>query len=234
MRKCRVDGELSHGRICPLSKSGHTVPILHPASTDIKITSYSADYGKEVFFMQSKAFKNVKIMCFCAMLTALSVAIAWLCKMFLTVTPYIRITFENLPLIMAGYFFGPIPGLLCGLASDIISTAISQYGLGGINPIITIGAGLVGLIAGSIPHLIGKKNGKVLFISVFAAHIVGNIIVKSAGLHIMYSWAIPLLYPRLPLYIVIAAIEFGIITVLLKNKVIAKVLNENDDIRRSN
>ena len=176
--------------------------------------------------MQSKAFKNVKIMCFCAMLTALSVAIAWLCKMFLTVTPYIRITFENLPLIIAGYCFGPLPGLFCGLASDVISTAISQYGLGGINPIITLGAGLVGLTAGCIPLIFRKKNDLVLFISVLCAHIIGNILVKSAGLHIMYSWAIPLLYPRLPLYIVIAAIEYALIAVLLKNKAIAKVLNE--------
>ncbi len=176
--------------------------------------------------MKTKAFRSVKVLCLCAMLTALSVAVAWLCKMFLTVTPYIRITFENLPLIMAGYFFGPLPGLLCGLTSDIISTAISQYGLGGINPIITLGAGLVGLMAGLVPLIFKKKNSLVLFISVFSAHIIGNIIVKSTGLHIMYSWAIPLLYPRLPLYIVIAAIEYVLMTVLLKNKAIAKVQRE--------
>ena len=176
--------------------------------------------------MKTKAFKNVRIMCFCAMLTALSVAIAWLCKMFLTVTPYIRITFENLPLILAGYFFGPVAGLFSGLASDILSTALSQYGLGGINPIITLGAGCVGLFSGLLPKISGKKNNIILLISVYAAHIIGNILVKSAGLNIIYSWAIPLLLPRIPLYLIIAAIEYGIMFILTKNKGIKKILGE--------
>lgn len=208
----------------------HTVFCLHPASTDWN-TSFSLSSGRRYFYMQNKVFKSVRVMCFCAMLTALSVAIAWLCKMFLTITPYFRITFENLPLILAGYFFGPIAGLFCGLASDILSTALSQYGLGGINPIITLGAGCVGLFAGLIPTIFKKKNNIVLLISVYAAHIIGNILVKSAGLHIMYSWSIPLLLPRIPLYIAIAAIEYGIMVILTKNKGIHKMLGEKNDIR---
>ena len=96
----------------------------------------------------TKTFGKVKTLCACALLCAAAVSIAYICK-FMTVGS-IRITFENLPIILSGIFFGPVAGFITGIGADLVSTAISHYGLGGLNPIITFGAGAVGFISGAM------------------------------------------------------------------------------------
>ena len=78
---------------------------------------------------------TARALCSVAILTALTVVIAYLCK-FLTITPTVRVTFENLPIILAGFAYGPVAGFMTGAAADLISTMISQFG-GQINPILT-------------------------------------------------------------------------------------------------
>ena len=56
-----------------------------------------------------------------AMLTALSVIIGIVCKNFFTFNVYYRVTFENLPIILAGIAFGPFYGAACGICADIVS-----------------------------------------------------------------------------------------------------------------
>ncbi len=174
---------------------------------------------------QKRVFKKVKTLCACALLCAAAVSIAYICK-FLTIGS-IRITFENLPIILAGIFFGPMAGLLTGLASDLTSTIISHYGIGGLNPIITLGAASVGFVAGSVFRLSkANKLGFNALLAVFSAHIVGNMIIKSVGLMIYYSYALPAVLPRIPLYMVIGAIEYAIILILIKNKGITKTVEK--------
>ncbi len=174
---------------------------------------------------QKRVFKKVKTLCACALLCAAAVSIAYVCK-FLTVGS-IRITFENLPIILSGIFFGPVAGLLTGLAADLTSTVISHYGLGGLNPIITLGAASIGFIAGAVfrfPKI--NKIGIKALLAVFSAHLVGNMLIKSAGLMIYYSYALPAVLPRIPLYVIIGSIEYAIILVLLKNKGITKTVEK--------
>lgn len=108
---------------------------------------------------KTSLFVNIRVLCTVALLTACATAIAYICKSF-TITPYLRVTFENLPLILAGYLFGPWAGLAAGLASDFLNTAVT-YGLGQLNPIITLGAGVVGFTAGAVSRwfLPGKGTG---------------------------------------------------------------------------
>lgn len=168
-------------------------------------------------------FSDLRSLCIAALLCAAAIVIAYLCK-FLTLTSSIRITFENLPIIMCGYVFGPIPGLLCGLSADTLSTAVS-YGFGGINPILTLGAGSVGFVAGAVSYICRSRKESVrLFISVFAAHITGNILIKSYGLWLYYHSPLPMLAVRIPLYITIAAIEYILLGLLLRSRGIKKVL----------
>ncbi len=174
---------------------------------------------------QTKAFGKVKNLCACALLCALAVAIAYVCK-FMTFGS-IRITFENLPIILAGIFFGPVAGLMTGICADLVSTAISFYGLGGLNPIITLGAGSIGLVSGilfRLPKI--KKDGIKVFLAVSGAHIAGNMLIKSIGLKIYFGYALPLLLLRVPTYILIGAIEFVIILILTKNKGVMKTVGK--------
>ena len=161
-------------------------------------------------------------MCACALLVAATVVIAYMCKLFMTFGA-VRVTFENLPIIMAGIFFGPLAGLLTGVSADLISTAVSQYGIGGINPLITLGAGAVGLVAGLVGK--GAKKGSVrLGAAVYSAHIVGNIIIKSAGLMLYFSYSLPAVLPRIPLYLIIATAECIVIYVLTKSSGFRKAI----------
>lgn len=172
---------------------------------------------------KNSLFLSVRELCAVALLTACATAIAYICKSF-TITPYLRVTFENLPLILTGYLFGPWAGLVAGLTSDFLNTLVT-YGLGQLNPILTLGAGVVGFTAGAVSRWIIPKKGTVqLAVSVAAAHVAGNMIVKSVGLMIYFSYPILLVLPRIPLYICIGTIEFFFLYVLLRNKGVQKML----------
>lgn len=170
-------------------------------------------------------FKNVKAMCAAALLAAIAVVISLICKSF-TLTMSVRITFENLPLILSGYILGPIPGLLTGLCADLVSTSVS-YGIGGINPILTVGAASVGFFAGVIPRcLIRKKSTLQVLITVFLSHFIGNIVIKSIGLYVYYKTPPVEIVTRVILYLCIAAVETVLITIILKSKGISKAIGD--------
>lgn len=171
-------------------------------------------------------FGKVKTLCACALLCAAAVCVAYVCK-FMTFGS-IRITFENLPIILSGIFFGPVAGFFTGLCTDLVSTAISSYGIGGLNPIITLGAGSIGFMAGLIYRVpkLKSENIRILF-AVGSAHILGNMIIKSIGLMVYYSSYTPLtVLPRIPLYLAIGAVEYVLILILIKNKGIIKTVGK--------
>ena len=161
---------------------------------------------------------STRALCSVAILTALTVVIAYLCK-FLTITQTIRITFENLPIILAGFAYGPVAGAMTGVAADFISTLISQYGLGQMNPILTAAAGLIGLIAGVAALLTREKKLPVrLAFAVFPAHIIGNMILKTVGLYVWYRMPFFATFGiRVPLYAAISALEYVVLLLLLKS-----------------
>ncbi len=170
---------------------------------------------------------KTKSLCACALLVAAAVVIGYVCKLFLTFGA-VRVTFENLPILLSGIFFGPLAGFMTGICADLVSTAVSQYGIGGINPIITLGAGAVGFISGLICGR-GKElrpKTAVLLIGTAAAHVVGNMIIKSVGLAVYYSYTLPAVLLRIPLYIIIAAIEFTILYILCKSRGFCKTVGK--------
>ncbi|MBQ4258206.1 MAG: folate family ECF transporter S component [Clostridia bacterium] len=171
----------------------------------------------------SKSLRNVRVLCAVALLAGLAIVIAYVCKSF-TITPSLRVTFENLPIILCGYLFGPFLGALCGAAADLISTPIFGYS---INPLITVGAAAVGFTAGAVRFWIFRRDGKLpLLCSVASAHFIGNILIKSIAFVIWYGTPLIALLPRIPLYIGIAAIEFFLLWALLRNRGIQNVIGE--------
>jgi len=190
--------------------------------------------GKGGFFMQRskkstlvgdiKVFNDPKALCFAALLAACAVAIAYICKAF-TFTPSLRLTFENLPLILSGYVFGPFVGLLTGLTSDFVSTAISQYGLGALNPILTVGSASVGLFAGIISHYVFPKKSKIqIILCVFVSHIIANMIIKTVGLWMLLNTTPVEIILRIFLYTGIGIFESFVMISLMKSKGFTKAL----------
>ncbi len=176
--------------------------------------------------MQKKIslFGSVKVLCAAAILCALTTIIAFICKSF-TIAPFLRVSFENLPIIFSGYIFGPLVGFAVGVCADLISGLV-VYG-GGWLPGITLGAGCVGLFAGLISKLLPLKKEYIkLGFSVLIPHIIGNMLIKSATFMIAYGTPIVQLWMRIPLYVVIAIIEYFLLVVITKNTIVRKMISK--------
>lgn len=131
----------------------------------------------------------------------------------------LRISFENLPILMAGIFLGAPAGFLTGVLADVIGCLIVGYS---INPIITLAAGSIGLIAGLLFRALAEQKLPVrVYASVMTAHVIGSMLLKSAGLMLFYHTPLAGVAPRVPLYICIGIAESTIILLLLKNKAFA-------------
>ena len=163
--------------------------------------------------MNTKGKRNIRMLTTAAMLTAISIVIASLCKIipFLNFGIGLRITLENMPIIMAGIFFGPLVGGCVGLATDIISCITA--GMVPI-PLVTVGAVSIGVLSGLFSKYIVKKKGILqIACSVVSSHVIGSMMIKSVGLwHHYYNWGmggVTLLF-RIPIYIGIIIVEISV------------------------
>lgn len=178
----------------------------------------------------AKRKNGVRFITETAMMIALSVIIGIFCKNFLNFGGGLfRVTFENIPIIMAGIIMGPVAGGVVGLSSDLLSYFLSAQAYPP-NLIVTLGATMVGVVAGVVAKFIIKKRGSVqIIVSGGLAHVVGSMIIKPIGLFQFYQWLVLL---RIPFYMVIAPIEISLICILLRRKSFARTVgycgdNEN-------
>lgn len=170
-----------------------------------------------------RLFGNVRVMIISGLLVAMSIVFGKFLAF--NITDAIRISFENLPVIMAGIFFGPFVGGAVGLGADVIGSILKGYS---INPIVSLGAMSIGIISGFVSMKFFRKNQTLnIAFSVGFAHLIGSIIIKSAGLHFLPPlMPFSLLIYRIPTYIGIGLLEFFIIYMLLKNKAFSNQLDK--------
>ena len=145
----------------------------------------------------SPKLSQLRILCAAALLAALSIVLGK--YLAINVTDSIRLSFENLTILMAGIFFGPVIGGVVGTAADLLGCMLVGYA---INPVITLGAALVGVLAGLVV-LPFKRGGRTLspvavYLAVYTAHILGSMVVKSLGLWLYYATPLPVLLLRIP------------------------------------
>ena len=129
------------------------------------------------------------------------------------------IVFARVLSISTGFvLFGPVEGFAVGAVADMIGGTLSGYA---INPLITLGAGSIGLTAGllwrALPNL---RLGLRTQISVFAGHAVGSIVINSLALHLFYNYPWSVLVTRIPNALVLAAVNTVLVRLLLENKTI--------------
>lgn len=181
--------------------------------------------------------KNPEVLIISGVFVALSIILG---KYLSITTDVVRLSFENLTIIMSGFLFGPVIGLAVGLASDFIGCLLYGYA---INPYILIAAGVNGFVAGLISKIIIRRQLTIKFkysinvklaISVFFSHAIGSILIKSYGLYAFFFkdktyWIV--ITQRIPSYIIIALAEFLLINTLLNNKEIQRYIMK---ITRSN
>ena len=171
---------------------------------------------------QSVLFKSVRSLTLAAMLVAMSVVIGIFCKTMLNFgNGLMRITFENLPVILAGILFGPLVGGAVGAASDLMSYLLSPQTYPP-NLVVTLGAAVIGIISGVVSHHIIKKRSILqIVVCTICAHAVGSMIIKSIGLFQFYSWGVLI---RIPIYVGISALETLLLCLLFKNKVFSSLI----------
>lgn len=173
-------------------------------------------------------FGSVKVLVACALFIAMSIVLGKILS--IKIGDNIRISFENLSLILAGILYGPLIGMFTAVAADILGCFIAGYA---INPIITLGAACIGFIAGAVSLFAFKRHSLPnIAISTFASHIVGSMIVKTIGLYIYYPNARVTLPWRVPIYLITSVAETALIFSLLKSKAFIaafeKVKKKND------
>ena len=140
----------------------------------------------------------------------------------------IRISFENTPIIFSGLAFGPIVGVAVGIVADLVGCLLVGYA---VNPLVTVGVAMIGLVSGLMGAFLKKSRGVsrylMVFAAVFASHIVGSVLVKTAGLAAFYSMPYyALLLWRALNYLIVGTFEGIILSLLLTNRRI------NEEIRR--
>ena len=139
---------------------------------------------------------SVRKLTMLALLTAMSIVFA---RVLSISTGFVRFNLGSLPTLLAAVLFGPVEGFAVGAVADMIGGTLSGYA---INPLITLGAGSIGLTA------------------VFAGHAVGSIVINSLALHLFYNYPWSVLVTRIPNALVLAAVNTVLVRLLLENKTI--------------
>ncbi len=129
----------------------------------------------------------IKILCYTAVFTALS-AIANIYTLFVGAGGAFALSLTYIPDFFAGALLGPLPGLITGLAGDLLGCWIAPKG--DLNPIILAASGLMGLIPGVVFRLFNKSRLKKSYL---IAGIVSVILVygvcttlNTIGLYLFY------------------------------------------------
>lgn len=169
-----------------------------------------------------RLFGNLRVMITSGLFIALSIVLGKFLQ--IPIGDNIRISLENTPVIMSGIFFGPFVGGAVGATADLIGCLLKGYA---INPVITLGALTIGFSSGLLAVLLKKAPGLLSVIaSVFSAHILGSMIIKSVGLRLYYGTPYSVLLWRVPTYVAIGIIEVIIIYMLISNKAFSAQLDK--------
>ncbi len=99
--------------------------------------------------------------------------------------PTMRFSIEAVPIVLAGYLFGPVPGMIVGFVGDFVGTLFSGYGY---NPLFAVPPVLTGLCAGLLRHIVVKKASFLrILLSFLPAVVLGSVLWQSYWLSFIYG-----------------------------------------------
>ena len=162
-------------------------------------------------------FSNIKVLVMSAFFVALSIVCGKLLAF--NIGSVLRFSLENFPIIMSAICFGPLVGAVTAVVADLVGCLIVGYE---INPLVTLGAFSIGLLSGAVYKIFHKTRlFPRLCLSVFFAHAVGSVIIKTVGLAAFYSFPLEVLALwRLLNYAIIGVVELFLLFHLMKSKAI--------------
>ena len=167
--------------------------------------------------MNNPSRTSVRTLVMLALLVAMSIVFS---RVLSISTGFVRFNLGSLPVLLAALLFGPGAGFAVGAVADIIGGVLAGYA---INPLITLGAGAIGLVAGYVwQKLPDYRTGLRLSISVLLGHFVGSMVINSLALRIFYGYASVLL-ARIPNALVLSAVNIVLLRILLENRSLMKL-----------
>ena len=132
--------------------------------------------------MEKNAKFDTKTLTTCALLVAMQVILARFVAISISETT--RISFEAIPIFLAGMLFGPVAGMLVGFLSDFIGAIMSF----GFNPIFCIPPILYGLCGGLCRSMLREKFAFwKLAVAFLPAVVIGSILWQSFALAKIYG-----------------------------------------------
>ena len=169
-----------------------------------------------------------RVLAICAMLAAMSIV----CGKFLAIPlgDVIRVSFENLPILLSSLMFGPIIGAITAVAADIFGCILRGYAL---NPLITVGAAALAVTSGVIFKLMSKTNKFArLAIGTVVAHLIGSVVIKTFGLAAFYAMPFgTLLLWRALNYLIVIAMDLTALIIITKNKYVASIIGDTQALK---
>lgn len=167
-----------------------------------------------------RIFGTLKIMVAASLLAAMSIV----CGKYLAVGVgnVLRFSFENLPILLSGFLFGPVVGAVTGIVADLIGCFLVGYA---INPLVTLGAAAIGLVGGTVYMFLKGHthicHGLCVAVSVCVSHALGSVVIKTLGLAAFYDMPLGVLMLwRLLNYAIIGALEAVLVYFITKNKAV--------------
>ena len=122
--------------------------------------------------MKNESRISVRTLTAMALLIAMSIVFS---RVLSISTGFVRFNLGSLPVLLAGILFGPWAGFVVGMVADIIGGVLAGYA---INPLITLGAGAIGLVAGFAWQKLNRLSTNLrLAASVLLGHFVGSMVI---------------------------------------------------------
>lgn len=158
-----------------------------------------------------KKINKVKIIVFAGLLVSMNIVLSRVLS--IPVGPTIRITVSQTPVYLAGFWFGPFVGGICGFLGDLIGSLLQGYAP---NPFISISAILTGVLPGIVAKLSKNRIGMPQVLGVAVVNgIVGSLGFTCIGLHLYYGTPWAVLYTTRTVQTVLLAIVNTVLVFML-------------------
>ena len=161
-----------------------------------------------------KNANKVRIMAFAGVIIAMNIVLARLVA--INIGPTLRITVSQTPVYLAGFWFGPVVGGICGFLGDLIGSLLQGYAP---NPLISVSAILAGVLPGLFRHVMEKKPALWKVVGILVIHgLVGALGFTCIGLHMYYGTPWSVLYAtRVVQTIMLTAVNSVLVFFLYKS-----------------
>ena len=198
------------------------IPLCHISAPFLSCSDMNGEEKGDFFMQRNKGRMVTRVLTTAALLAALSAVIGIVCKNLFTFNIYYRLTFENAPIILAGLLYGPVVGAMVGICADAVSCLMSTNPA--LNPIISLGAGTVGLMAGLASRMIPRGVRTQTAVAVILAHLIGQVGIKSIGKILYFGMPWQGIFLGLAFSAVVGVMEFLLISWMRTNKSFVKFM----------